>query len=205
MSFPGRTAQQIRTALGQARDALRLWTPRQIIAAVIASGATAVLIGIVTVLIPNPLFSRDVAPVAWNYPVWLLLSGLSGMLFATYVRPHRSAPSAAARLGGADHSTSSDGGADREADDGRGGGMGLAGGVLAWFAVGCPVCNKLVILALGYSGAMTWFHPVQPVLGVTATVLSAVALVIRLKGQIACPVPVRPARNASEAAKTVLR
>ena len=42
---------------------------------------------------------------------------------------------------------------------------------LAWFAVGCPVCNKLALLALGYSGAITWFTPVQPFLALGALIL----------------------------------
>lgn len=62
---------------------------------------------------------------------------------------------------------------------------------LAWFAVGCPVCNKIALLALGYSGAITWFAPVQPLLAVAAMVLTAVALVWRLRGQVVCPLPSR--------------
>jgi hypothetical protein len=44
------------------------------------------------------------------------------------------------------------------------------------FAVGCPVCNKLVVLALGFSGAMTYFTPLQPILGVGALVLTLAVL-----------------------------
>ena len=42
------------------------------------------------------------------------------------------------------------------------------GGALTFFAVGCPVCNKLVVLALGFSGALTYFAPLQPALGIAA-------------------------------------
>src|SRR5699024_12374848 len=72
---------------------------------------------------------------------------------------------------------------------------GSAAGILAWFAVGCPVCNKIALLALGYTGALTWFAPFQPVLAVTALILATIALVWRLKGQVACPLPA-PARTA---------
>ena len=68
----------------------------------------------------------------------------------------------------------------------------MAGGILAWFAVGCPVCNKLALLALGYSGAITWFTPVQPFLALGALILTGVALVWRLRGQVACPVRPEP-------------
>jgi hypothetical protein len=63
----------------------------------------------------------------------------------------------------------------------------MVGGVLAWFDLGCPVCNKVALLALGYSGAITWFAPVQPFLGAAALVTTAGALLIRLRGQVLCP------------------
>jgi hypothetical protein len=58
--------------------------------------------------------------------------------------------------------------------------------VLAWFAVGCPACNKLALLALGYSGAITWFAPVQPFLAAAALLTTAGALLMRLRGQTLC-------------------
>ena len=69
----------------------------------------------------------------------------------------------------------------------------MIGTVLAWFAVGCPVCNKIALIALGYSGAITYFTPLQPILAVGALVLTGVALTWRLKGQVACAV--RPRKN----------
>jgi hypothetical protein len=48
--------------------------------------------------------------------------------------------------------------------------------------VGCPVCNKLVVVLLGSSGALTYFAPVQPLLGLLAVTLSATALAVRLRG-----------------------
>jgi hypothetical protein len=45
---------------------------------------------------------------------------------------------------------------------------GGAGGLLTFFAVGCPVCNTLVLLPLGTNGAMSYFEPVQPVLSLAA-------------------------------------
>ena len=45
-------------------------------------------------------------------------------------------------------------------------------------AVGCPVCNKLVLLALGASGAVSWFAPIQPFLAIASVVLMAVAMVL---------------------------
>lgn len=158
-----------------------MWTPRQIKAALVASAVVAVTIGIATVLIPNPLFARDIEPVWWNYPIWLLTSVLSGMLVATYVRPF--AADTQARTQPPEEQTR------------RSSRMGLVGGVLAWFAVGCPVCNKLALVALGYSGAITWFAPVQPFLAGAAVLFCAAALVVRLKGQVLCTVP-KPSASA---------
>ena len=154
--------------------ALSWWTPRHVLIALGAAVAVALLIGVPSVLIPNPWFGREIPTVWWNYPVWLVTSGLSGMLIATYVT-----------TGEPDDLQGQDRGAQRSSR------LGLAGGALAWFAVGCPVCNKIVLLALGYSGAMTWFAPAQPYLALVGLVLTGIALVWRLRGQVSCPVPDR--------------
>lgn len=161
--------------LGLAWQGLRSWNTRQVLIAAVASIAMGVLIGIATVLIPNNLFARDIPPVWWNYPVWIVTSVFTGMLIATYVRstPTTQAPEPKKRSGK----------------------FGMAGGILAWFAVGCPVCNKIALLAFGYSGAITWFAPIQPVLAVGALMLTGVALIWRLKGQVACSLPRKPGKS----------
>ncbi|MCH8559186.1 MULTISPECIES: hypothetical protein [unclassified Nesterenkonia] len=170
-------------------QALRSWTPRQIIIAAIAAVVVGLLVGVATVLIPNSFFAREIPPVWWNYPVWILTSVLSGMLMATYVRA--SSPV---------ESGSEDDPATAEAQDGispaedrRSSRFGMIGMVLAWFAVGCPVCNKIALVALGYSGAITYFTPLQPILALGAMLLTGVALIWRLKGQVACTV--RPRKD----------
>lgn len=175
---PGRKRQDVLIALS-------LWTPRHILIALVATVGVAVLIGLSSVLIPNPIFGRDIPPVWWNYPVWILTSVFSGMLIATYVAPDSSDAGEDAPAPGTDPDP--DPGPDPGAQ--RSGRMGLAGGVLTWFAVGCPVCNKIALLALGYSGALTWFAPVQPYLALVGLVLTGVALNWRLRGQVSCPVP----------------
>jgi hypothetical protein len=62
------------------------------------------------------------------------------------------------------------------------------------FAVGCPVCNKPALLLLGSAGAVSWFAPLQPVLGGLAIVVLLVAVVLRLRRQASCAVP--PQRGA---------
>ena len=167
---PGRTLRAVALAL-------RSWTLRRRVAAGLLSVAFALLIGLPTVIIPNPVFSREIPVGTWSYPVWVVSSVLAGMLAATYVRPARDAPVPVPRR-----------------DDGRTDAptrLGVLGGVLTWFAVGCPVCNKVALLALGYSGALTWFAPAQPYLAAVALLLTAGALVVRLRGQVYCPAPRR--------------
>lgn len=60
--------------------ALRSWTVRQHLAANGFSVGFALLIGIPTVLTPTPVFGRVIPVVAWNYPVWIAMSILAGML-----------------------------------------------------------------------------------------------------------------------------
>ena len=168
-------------SVNAAGQALRMWTPRQFLAAAGFSLLFAILIGIPTVIIPNPVFGREIAVLAWNYPVWIGSSVLAGMLAATYVRPSKDAPAPASG----------------DVEGTKQGKFGILGTVLAWFAVGCPVCNKLALLALGYSGALTWFAPFQPVLAAAAILLTGGALIFRLRGQVSCPSRT-PSDSASE-------
>jgi hypothetical protein len=167
-----RSVEPQRTLEASAR-ALRSWTARQYVAALGFSMAFALLIGIPTVLIPNPVFGREVPVLPWNYPVWIASSVLAGMLAATYVRPVQGMSDATAGVDTGDAPSR----------------FGVVGGVLAWFAVGCPVCNKLALLALGYSGALTWFAPAQPFLAAAALLTTTAALLVRLRGQTFCPTP----------------
>lgn len=165
--------------------ALASWTPRQTLVAVASAIAVALLLGIATVLIPNDLFTRDIPPVWWNYPVWLVSSAMAGVLIGTYVKPRRRVESPAAQIESTEHAE----GESTSREERRTGRFAVAGGMLAWFAVGCPVCNKIALLALGYTGALAWFAPFQPVLAVAALAFSTVAVVWRLRGQVACPLP----------------
>lgn len=68
----------------------------------------------------------------------------------------------------------------------------VAGGVGTFLAVGCPVCNKVVVGLLGVSGALTYFAPLQPLVGAAALVLLVIALRRRAAAVAA---PVCPART----------
>ena len=151
--------------------ALRDWGRRRWLAAAGAGVLGVLVVAVPTDLIDTPLFGREVPPTWWAWPALLVSAVLGGLLAASYVRePEDGSPSE-----------------DRE--DRRTRTWGGAGGVLTFFAVGCPVCNKLVLLALGASGALTWFAPVQPALSLLAIGLLGWALRRRLLGQLACPAP----------------
>lgn len=124
----------------------------------LAGAAGAFLaIAIPTAVWPNPFFVRMTPARPLDYLFLGLTAAGAGLLAATYARP-------------------SDAPAQR----------GMFGGFLAFLAIGCPVCNKLVILALGVSGALTYFEPLQPVLGVASVVLVGTALAARLRGIERC-------------------
>jgi len=146
-------------------ERLRAWKAERWWFAAAAALVSALAIGLPTDVIPNPVFGRQGTPVEpWAVPVLVMTAALSGLLFATYLRR----------------------GDDADLD--RPGRVGSFGGLLSFFAVGCPICNKLVVIAIGTSGALTWFAPVQPYLGVVALVLLAWALRVRLRAEVACPV-----------------
>ncbi len=66
----------------------------------------------------------------------------------------------------------------------------MVAAVVAWFAVGCPVCNKLVVLALGTGGATSYFEPIQPLLGLASIAVLLAAYVTRRRRATACALPV---------------
>lgn len=153
----------------EAGQALRAWGVREWLTAAASTLGVGLVLGWVTVLIPNPVFGREIPPTPWSYPVWVVTSLLSGLLIATYVSPP------------GDHAS------DRK--DERLSGWGTIGAIGSWFAIGCPVCNKLALLALGYSGAISYFGPAQPFLAALSLVLLLVGLVYRLSGSVACELP----------------
>ncbi|HEX9259009.1 MAG TPA: hypothetical protein VF855_05680 [Acidimicrobiales bacterium] len=153
-------------------DVMRGWTRRQWTTALWGSVLTALIIGLPTDVIPNPVFGRPVAVTWWSYPVLVVTAALGGLLLATYVRAAPAGESPAGAL---------------DITDERATRMGGVGGLLSFFAVGCPVCNKVVLVALGAAGARSWFEPFQPLLAMASIVLLAVALRSRLRSAVACP------------------
>jgi hypothetical protein len=128
----------------------------------------ALVIGVPTGIVETPWYTRMTPVLWWNYPVWLISSLLTGVLVATYIKTPVRAPAGQ-------------------------GGKTLGASLLSVFAVGCPICNKLVVLALGVNGALTWFAPAQPLLAVASLGLLGYALRARLQTPRQCVVePARP-------------
>lgn len=167
---------------------MRSWPVRRWLAATAIAVVIMLVIGVPTVLVPTPWFGREIEVTWWSWPVLLATAALSGLLAATYVRADAAAPAAPAAPAPT---------ADDDAGATTSGRLGVAGGLLAYLAVGCPVCNKVALLALGYTGALQWFAPLQPVLAAVAVVLLGWALRRRLAGERACPValPEPPRRS----------
>ena len=118
-------------------------------------------------LIENPVFGRPIDPKPIDYVILAITAALIGLILA--IRPD--APS----------------GRD-ETDQTRT----VWGGFVSFLAVGCPVCNQAVVALVGTSGALSWWAPVQPVVGLAAIALLVHTLRRRLDTYrlTACPIPV---------------
>jgi hypothetical protein len=171
--------------------AVRGWRRRQWVTAVLGALVTAVVIGVPTDVIPNPLFGRPVDVTWWSPPVLVITAVLGGLMLATYVAtpgtPTTTGSSTTPGTSTTPGSSSHDAMGSWAAAD-RPGRIASVGGLLGFLAVGCPVCNKLVVVALGTSGALSWFAPLQPLLAVVSVVVLALALRTRLRGQVVCAV-----------------
>ena len=142
--------------------------------AVLFAGIAAVLIAIPSDLIDTPIFGRPVA-VRWiDYVILAVTSALIGLIFA--IRPEP-----------ADEAVSE----DLAVTVDRQGTRTIWGGFVSFLAVGCPVCNQAVVALVGVSGALSWWAPVQPIIGLLAVGLLLYTLRKRLNTYklAACPVP----------------
>lgn len=140
-----------------------LLTPRFALVAALSSVVVGLLAAIPTAIIANPWFTRMTPIYANQYFFWMTTSVAAGALIASY-------------FAGAPPSRS---------------GGGIGGGLLGYLAVGCPICNKLIVGLLGASGAMSYFAPIQPLLGALGLMLVCLALAYRMRDlrRGSCPVP----------------
>jgi hypothetical protein len=149
---------------------LTAFGPRRWLAAAAGTAISLLVLGLPTDLVPNPIFGRQIEAPAWSYAALVVTSVLAGLLLATYVREDATRDDAELLD------------APARADQRRF----TVGGLLSFLAIGCPTCNKLVVIALGSSGAISWFEPLQPLLAVAGIALLAYALRRRLRSELVC-------------------
>ena len=138
-----------------------------------AAGWTVVVLlafGLVAAIIPNPVFGRGIPPAPFAVAVWLASAPLMGLVLATY----SARPAAGATQVGASTAL------PLESAE-RGSTLGTLGGLAAFVAIGCPTCNKLALLLLGASGAVSIFGPLQPAIGAASLAMLGGTLLWRLR------------------------
>jgi hypothetical protein len=115
----------------------------------------AVFIAVPSDLIDTKFFGRPVPIRAIDYVILAVTAGLIGLILAIQV-------------------PKSD---ETESQDTRT----IWGGFVSFLAVGCPVCNQAVVALIGTSGALAWWAPVQPFVGLAAVALLLYTLRLRLR------------------------
>ena len=132
---------------------LRLFEPKGWIVAGVGAVGASLALGVPAAMFDNPFFIRMIPVRAEDYVIWILTSILLGLVLGTF---------AISSVKG-------------------NGGKALGSGILTYLAVGCPICNKLVILLLGISGALAYFEPVQLYLGIGSVILLGWTLLLRAR------------------------
>jgi len=138
---------------------------RALFRAVAAGAVTLLVVGVPTDILVNPWFGREIPVRWWEYPVLGATVVLTALWF----------------------------GLQNPRSDGSRTATPAAGVMLTVFAVGCPVCNKLVLVTIGASGALGWWAPLQPILALCSLTLLAGAVLYRWRRRIcddSCTPPV---------------
>jgi hypothetical protein len=143
----------IRHSLYTVAAMFNLYTGKSWAVAALAAVLGLVVIGLPTAIYENPFFVRMTPVRPQDYVIWALSAALIGLIVGSYF---------VAR------STSGDGKV-------------VSGGLLSVIAVGCPTCNKLVVLLLGTSGALNIFAPLQLYVGIASVFLLAWTLLHRAR------------------------
>lgn len=146
-------AEMSESSIGTAVPRLRF-----VLLSAVAAAAYALVVGVVTAIIPTPWIDRILPVNAWNLASLLVPALLFGPLAATYLVPWPTACNVGGRTGW--------------------------GAGLSWFATSCPACNKLVVLAVGMSGATGFVRALQPVIGLISVMLLGFALRTRFRSRV---------------------
>ncbi|MDS0301069.1 hypothetical protein NDI76_20225 [Halogeometricum sp. S1BR25-6] len=125
--------------------------------AAVASVGSFVLFGVVTGLVPNPIYVRMVPRTVLDY----LFLTLTAAFIGFYVLQRTSI----------------------QRDDEK---TATAGTVLGFLAFGCPTCNVLLLSLFGSSALLTYFDPLRPLLGGVSVVLFVALLYVRSRPLSSC-------------------
>lgn len=136
--------------------------------AVAAAAGTALAMAVPTDVLDTGLFTR-MTPVRWWEP-WVIIA-MAGLVFVWAALPSACPSRARGRTA-----------------------VATLGGALA---VGCPVCNKIVVAAIGASGALSVWAPLQPLFAVGSLLLAATAVIARWRAGRRCGVPNQPVGDHS--------
>ena len=157
-------AEQIREAV----TAIGSWSLQRYLVAAASTVGVALIMGVPTGIVRTSLYVRMTPVTWWDYPIWVLSAVLVGLTAATYLRDDGDV-----RPAGPDRSRRT-----------------VGATLLSTFAVGCPICNKLVVALIGVSGALSYWAPIQPILGLLSIGLLSAGLLVRLRGAFACANPI---------------
>ncbi len=175
----------------------------------VLTGASLLGFGLVAAIIPNPVFGRSVPPEPFAIGVWLVSAPLMGLLAASFVVPAAPraepvgltvpAPMDVALIGPSTPRAArpASAAAAAVAPDSRGSALGTVAGFGAFLAIGCPLCNKIALVALGASGAMSIWAPLQPIVGAVSVAMLAGTVAWRLRRRArgdACSAPLAARR-----------
>lgn len=133
--------------------AFSMFSPKAWIITTLAAATGLAVIGLTTAIFENWFFVRMTPVRVQDYVIGVVSAVLIGLIAGSYF-------------------------ADRSKSDE---GKLLSGGVLSVLAVGCPICNKPVILLLGTSGALTFFAPLQLYIGIASILLLGWTLLHRAR------------------------
>lgn len=133
--------------------AFNMFSPKAWIITTLAAAIGLLVVGLPTAIYENPFFVRMTPVRAQDYVIWVVSSVFIGWIVGSYFA----------------------------GESKTGEGKILSGGVLSVLAVGCPICNKPVVMLLGTSGALTFFAPIQLYIGVASVFLLGWTLFLRAK------------------------
>ena len=129
-------------AAGRTRIVKALARTRTLKALGVSAGAFA-LFGVVTGLVPNPVYVRMVPRTPLDYLFLTLTAGFLGIYAAQRVPE------------------------ETRSDDGAV----TVSAVVGFLAFGCPICNAVLLALFSSSALMTYLDPLRPLLGAVSVVL----------------------------------